>query len=34
LTGAKGNPFSWNNGYLTDAQWRSLGNDDTGTFRR
>jgi parallel beta-helix repeat protein len=34
LTGAKSNPFSWNNGYLTDAQWRSLGNDDAGTFRR
>jgi hypothetical protein len=26
--------FEWNQSYLTDAQWRALGNDDTGTYNR
>jgi hypothetical protein len=34
LTGAKSNPFSWNNAYLSEAQWRSFGNDESGTFMR
>jgi parallel beta-helix repeat protein len=34
LLGARSNPYSWNNAYLTEAQWRSLGNDDSGTFQR
>jgi hypothetical protein len=32
--GAHPTPFSWNNQYLAEAQWRGYGHDTTGSFVR
>jgi hypothetical protein len=34
LTTAGGTPFRWNNGNLSDTQWRAANQDVTGSFTR
>jgi hypothetical protein len=32
--GSNARPFNWQDGKITDAEWRALGMDSTGTFKR